>query len=223
MNVFEENPYLWSPSSRQSNNLKVVRLELSDEKQKKLSVRHSNLQVSTKVPVILLDMGKSNGDLMEEGFMYFHKVNVELENTYIELMLSVSPQDDVDSVFEVYFNNGDEPSPLNHTIKTNFTCNHIVRNGKLCSTFFNESVLRTGFNYFGIMKMKTAKSETPDTFYRLFVKRKRCVYWNTTDLAWSTKGCWVRVEFVTVYNFIKRRCLFWHDKGELTSDSELGC
>ena len=98
-------------------------------------------------------MGESNGNLIEEGFMYFHKVNVKLDNTYIELMLSVSPQDVADSLLEIYFNNGDVPSPLNHTIKINFTCNHVVRNGKLCSVFFDESVLRTGFNYFVIMKM----------------------------------------------------------------------
>ena len=81
MNVFEENHYLWGPSSRQSNNLKVVRLELSDEKHKKLSAQHSNLQVSTKVPV---------RKHVQQVYNYFSQERVHFMFQSLDLSLSLN-------------------------------------------------------------------------------------------------------------------------------------
>ena len=92
--------------------------------------------------------------LTEHGVMYYHKVKVEREHTHMELML-FSQQEHTYALFEVYFTNGEQRSPLDYTLKVNFTCNDAIPIGKLCDAFFNEHVLRKGISYFGNTMIRT--------------------------------------------------------------------
>ena len=55
------------------------------------------------------------------------------------------------------------------------------------------------------------EDEEEETYYSLFVKTKRCLSWNTNDLAWSTNGCWVSKIFVVYVALVEKRCLHWDD------------
>ena len=178
------------------------------------------------MPVKLPELGQINDTLIKQHVMHYHKVRVERAHTYLELML-YSPQGHT-AIFDVYFNNGEKPSPMNYTLRMSFSCNDTVLKGKLCRAFFNEHVLKNGNNYFGItmtklenpsvqlrggkscseegqQKSSCAEDEVEEeTYYSLFVKTKSCLSWDTNDLAWSTKGCWVSKIFV-VYVVLVRR------------------
>ena len=233
MNVFEENPFFWSPSSTQINT-NIIRFVLSDENEKELSIKHSKLRVSISMPVKLLELGQINDTSIQQHAMHYHKVRVERAHTYLELML-FSAQAHT-AIFDIYFNNGDKPSPFNYTRRMSFTCNDTVLKGKLCRVFFSEHVLRKGNNYFGITMTKLEnpsvqlsgdkscseegqqksscvedEDEEEETYYSLFVKTKRCLSWDINNLAWSTKGCWVSKYFCCVHCFSKKRCLYWDD------------
>ena len=196
MNVFEENPFFWSPSSKQINT-NIIRFILSDEKKRELSIKHSKLRVSINMPVKLPELGQINDTLIKQHVMHYHKVRVERAHTYLELML-FSPQAHT-AIFDVYFNNGEKPSPMNYTLRMSFSCNDTVVKGKLCRAFFNEHVLKNGNNYFGItmtklenpsVQLRGGKScseegqqksscveneDEEETYYSLFVKTKRCL------------------------------------------------
>ena len=108
--------------------------------------------VSINMPVKLPELGRTNDTSIKKHVMHYHKVRVERAHTYLELML-FSPQAHT-AIFDIYFNNGDKPSPFNYTLRTNFICNNTVLKGKLCRAFFSEHVLRKGYNYFGITMTK---------------------------------------------------------------------
>ena len=225
MNVFEENPFSWSPSSKEINT-NIIRFILSDENEQDLSIKHPKLRVSINIPIKLPELGQINDTSIEEHVMHYHKVRVERAHTYLELILFSSQAQT--ATFDVYFNNGQKPSPLNYTLRMSFSCNNTVLKGKLCRAFFNEHVLRRGFNYFGItmtklenpsLQLRGDKScseegqksscienedEEEETYYSLFVKTKRCLSWDINDLTWSTKGCWVSKIFV-VYIVLEGR------------------
>ena len=152
MDVFEDNPFLWSPSSIQIKT-RVSRLELSDEKQQKLSVNNSKLEVSVTMPVKLPKLGKSNYTLIKPQVMYYHKVKVEREHTFVELMLT-SPQAHSGSIFEVYYKNGEQPSTLNYTMRMTFACTYKDTKNRTCNAFFHEPISKKGIHYFGIMIRK---------------------------------------------------------------------
>ena len=178
------------------------------------------------MPVKLPELGQINDTLIKQHVMHYHKVRVERAHTYLELML-FSPQAHT-AIFDVYFNNGEKPSPMNYTLRMSFSCNDTVVKGKLCRAFFNEHVLKNGNNYFGItmtklenpsVQLRGGKScseegqqksscvedeDEEETYYSLFVKTKRCLSWNTNDLAWSTNGCWVSKIFVVYVALVRR-------------------
>ena len=110
MNVFEENPFFWSPSSKQINTI-IISFILGDENKQELSIKHSKLPVSKNMPVKLLELGQINDTSIQQHVMHYHKVRVERTHTYLELM-SFSPQAHT-AIFDIYFNNGDKPSPFN--------------------------------------------------------------------------------------------------------------
>ena len=178
------------------------------------------------MPVKLPELGQINDTLIKQHVMHYHKVRVERAHTYFELML-FSPQAHT-AIFDVYFNNGEKPSPMNYTLRMSFSCNDTVVKGKLCRAFFNEHVLKNGNNYFGItmtklenpsVQLRGGKScseegqqksscvedeDEEETYYSLFVKTKRCLSWDTNGLAWSTKGCWVSKIFVVYVALVRR-------------------
>ena len=228
MNVFEENPFFWSPSSKQIST-NIIRFILTDENKQELAFKHLKLRVSINMPVKLPELGRINDTSIKQHVMYYHKVRVERAHTYLELML-FSAQAHT-AIFDIYFNNGDKPSAFNYTLRMSFICNNTVLKGKLCRAFFSEHVLRKGYNYFGITMTKLEnpsvqlrgdkscseegqqkgscvededEDEEEETYYSLFVKTKRCLSWDINDLAWSTKGCWVS-KFFAVYVVLVRR------------------
>ena len=123
MNVFEENPFFWSPSSKQVNT-NIIRFVLSDENKQELSIKHSKLRVSTNMPVKLPELGQNNDTLIKQHVLHYHKVRVERDHTHVELMI-LSPQANT-AIFEVYFNKGEQPSPLYYTLRMSFTCTNTV-------------------------------------------------------------------------------------------------